>query len=679
VIVTSPDKTVDDPAFQQVVVDTTAALRGLSGLVDTNPTATYNYYEAAASSPAAAEQLVSKDRHTTIIPVTLTGKLDAASDRAEEFRDTVKAHAGNGIETLTVGDISIGEEFNTIAEEDLQKAEVLGIPAALIILVVVFGALVAAGVPVILALFSIAVAFGLTAFIGRFFDLSFFITNMITMIGLAVGIDYALFIVERYREERRRGRPKLDAIEIAGGTASKAVLFSGLTVVFALLGLFLIPTSIFRSLGLGAILVVIVAVLAMLTLIPAVLSLLGDRIDWPRRRTYDEATVARQAAHDHETIHAGFWGTITRVVMGRPVVAVVLAVALLVSAAIPYFDLNTGFAGAESLPESDVKTGFQILQRDFSAGRLAPVEIVVDGPKGDARVEQGIANLTAQLPDHGFVAVDPPQWNAAGDLALINATLGMNPNDPAASDVVVELREKLIPSAFGNAPADVLVTGDTAFNKDFFDLVADWTPIVFAFVLGLSFILLMIVFRSLVVPTKAIIMNLLSVGAAYGLLVLVFQKGYLHGFLGFDKTPTIEAWIPIFLFCVLFGLSMDYHVFLLSRIREHYDQTGRNQESVAVGLQSTARIITGAAMIMVAVFVGFAAGRLVMLQQVGFGLAVAVFIDATVIRSILVPASMRLLGDWNWYLPSWLKWLPDLRVEGAPSRAPRPVAELAGD
>src|SRR5262249_4613559 len=306
VIVTSTDKTVDDPAFQQVVVDTTAALRGLTGLVNTAPTATYTYYEAKAASPASAEQLVSKDRRTTVIPVTLLGEVNAASKRADEFRATVKAHATDEIQTLTVGSISIGDEFNTIAEQDLQKAEVLGIPAALIILVVVFGALVAAGVPVILALFSIAVAFGLTAFIGRFVELSFFITNMITMIGLAVGIDYALFIVERYREERRRGRPKQEAIEIAGGTASKAALFSGMTVVFALFGLFLIPTTIFRSLGLGAILVVVVAVLAMLTLIPAVLSLLGDRVDWPRRRTYDEATVARQAAFDHETIHSGF-------------------------------------------------------------------------------------------------------------------------------------------------------------------------------------------------------------------------------------------------------------------------------------------------------------------------------------------------------------------------------------
>lgn len=681
VIVTSDTLTVDDPAFQAAVQQTTSELRKLDGLIDTSPAALFNYYEAkAAPSPdaaAQAERLVSVDRKTTLIPVTFTANVDDAAARYDEFHAAVKAHEGNGIRTLTVGKLSINEEFNAIAEKDLQKAEGLGIPAALIILIVVFGALVAAGVPIVLALFSIAVAFGLTALIGRFWDLSFFITNMITMIGLAVGIDYALFIVERYREERRRGRLKLDAIEIAGSTASKAVLFSGMTVVFALFGLFLIPTSIFRSLGLGAILVVIVAVAAMLTLIPALLALLGDRIDWPRRRRYDAATAARQAAHDRETIHAGFWGRVTRVVMGRPVLAMVLAIGLLGAMAVPYFDLNTGFAGVESLPESEVKDGFVILQEKFSAGRLAPVEIVVDGSKEQA--QPGIDRLlTALTPEQGFAQVDEPQWNEAGDLALIRATLAMAPNDPAAYDIVVALRERIVPAAFEGVPAAVYVTGDTAFNKDFFDLVDTWTPRVFAFVLGLSFVLLMIVFRSIVVPVKAILMNLLSVGAAYGLMVLVFQKGYGVDFLGFQETPTVEAWIPIFLFCVLFGLSMDYHVFLLSRIREHYDQTLQSRESVAVGLQATARIITGAALIMVAVFTGFAAGRLVMLQQVGFGLAVAVFLDATVVRSVLVPSAMALLGRVNWYLPRWLHWLPDLRVEGAPAIA-LPVRKPAGD
>jgi RND superfamily putative drug exporter len=268
-----------------------------------------------------------------------------------------------------------------------------------------------------------------------------------------------------------------------------------------------------------------------------------------------------------------------------------------------------------------------------------------------------------------FAEVDPPVWSQNGNVALVTATLSFNSNDERAYDEVDRLRDEVVPSIFGGDAEHVYVTGDTAFNGDFFDMTSQYTPIVFAFVLGLSFLLLMLVFRSVVLPLKAILLNLLSVGAAYGLLVLVFQEGFLTGFFGFQKTPTIEAWIPLFLFCVLFGLSMDYHVFLLSRIKEHHDATGRNREAVAVGLQATARIITGAALIMVAVFSGFAMGRLVMLQQVGFGLGVAVLLDATVIRSVLVPASMAILGRWNWYLPSWLGWLPKLNVEGSvPSR-----------
>ncbi|MGH2560391.1 MAG: MMPL family transporter [Thermomicrobiales bacterium] len=679
VIVTSESASVDDPAFQQVVQDVTADLRTLE-VVNTDQAETFNYYEAMnaplPAARAAAAALVSEDRHSTIIPVTLAGEMEDVTDGTDSFLDVLSGHSTEAVHVTSVGDLSINEEFNTIAEEDLAQAELFGIPIALLILVVVFGALVAAGIPILLALASIAVAFGLTAVIGQIWELSFFITNMITMIGLAVGIDYALFIVERYREERRQGREKLDAIEIAGSTASKAVLFSGMSVAFALLGLFLIPTSIFRSLGLGAILVVLVAVLAMLTLIPAMLSLLGDRIDWPRRRggrRKAEGVSTRTTAPSN-----GFWARVSRVVMGHPVISVVLSVVILGTAALPYFDMNTGFAGVETLPEGDAKDAYLLLERDFSAGRLAPVDVVIDARPGP-EVDQGIARLNEALaadPIYGEIAA--PRWSENDDLALVELTLATNPNDQTAYDAVERLREEIVPLAFAGVPVEVYVTGDTAFNADFFDLVSGWTPIVFALVLGLSFILLMMAFRSIVVPAKAIVMNLLSVGAAYGLMVLVFQKGYGASLLGFQETPTIEAWIPIFLFCVLFGLSMDYHVFLLSRIREHYDQTGRNRESVAAGLQVTGKIITGAALIMVAVFVGFSLGRLVMLQQVGFGLAVAVLLDATVVRSILVPAAMSLLGNVNWYLPSWLRWIPDLRVEGAPPAA-TPVAEPAGD
>jgi putative drug exporter of the RND superfamily len=682
IVVHSDSLTVDDAEFQQVVQNTANEVRGLSGMVDPDPAKTFTYYEAAQAPGGAdaANGLVSDDRHSTIIPVTLLGDVDTIEDdlepRTDEYLDAVSSEETDAISVSSVGTLSINDEFNTTVEEDLATAEVIGIPAALLILIVVFGALVAAILPITLAIVSIIVALGTTALVGQFWDLSFFITNMITMIGLAVGIDYALFIVSRYREERRRGRPKYEAIETAGGTASKAVLFSGMAVTFGLLGLFLLPFTIFRSLGLGAVLVVVSAVAAMLTLVPALLGLLGDRINWPRRIKYDAAAVEEQYKFDHETIHRGFWGRFARTVMARPVIGLVIGTLLLIVLAIPYFDLNTGFAGVETLPNGDAKSAFTILEEDFSAGRLAPLDIVIDGER-TPEIDQAMANFNAAAaanPELGQVA--PAQWNEANNLALIRVTLGVPPNDQRAYDLVDELRDTIIPQSFAGSDADdVLVSGETAFNADFFSLVDEWTPVVFAFVLGLSFILLMLAFRSIVVPAKAIVMNLLSVGAAYGLLVLVFQKGYGADFFGFQTAPTIEAWLPIFLFCVLFGLSMDYHVFLLSRIREHYDLTHNNRESVAVGLQSTGRIITGAALIMVVVFAGFAAGSLVMLEQVGFGLAVAVLIDATLVRTILVPSAMVLLGDRNWYLPKWLYWIPDLRVEGRPAHVPAPVAE----
>jgi len=669
IIIRATDATVSDAEYQAIVEQTTASLRAMDGVV----ASVTNYYETDNAG------LVSEDQRTTLLPVTLVGTLDDAEKHATEYIDTVNAGRTTGFEIYTVGDVSITEAFNTISEEDLQRAEAFGLPIALIILVIVFGALVAAGVPILLALMAMGISIGITAVVSQVYELSFFVTNMITMIGLAVGIDYSLFVVERYREERRRGIAKLDAISIAGGTASKAVVFSGITVVLALAGMLIVPTTIFQSLGAGAIIVVIVSVFATMTLIPALIALLGDKLDWPRRRKYDAATIAAQNAYDHETIHKGFWGRITRVVMRRPIAAVAITLVLLVGATIPYFDLKSGMTGVETLPESDVKTGFEILQEDFFVGVIAPVEIVIDGPADSVDVQAGINQLVEDMEASGQFGPTTIETNEAGDLTLVSAPLVTNANDEASYETIKWLRESIIPATFTGTGTEVYVSGDSAFNEDLNTVIEDYTPIVFAFVLGLSFILLMLAFRSIVVPIKAILMNLLSVGAAYGLLVLMFQKGY-GDFLGFQESPIIEAWVPLFLFCVLFGLSMDYHVFLLSRIREHYDSTHNNRESVAVGLQSTAKIITGAALIMVTVFGGFASGELVFMQQVGFGLAAAVLIDATIVRSVLVPASMALLGNLNWYLPRWLHWLPDLRVEGAAAHVEAaPVAAGGGD
>jgi RND superfamily putative drug exporter len=661
IIVRSDRATVDDRAFQTTVDRVLAKLQAMPDLV----APTLN--EAPLDNPA----LVSADRHELLIPVTLTVPLDDAVKRAPDFQAALAAAGAGDVQVMSVGDATLNAEYQKVSETDLGKGERIAIPIALVILVIVFGALVAAGLPILLGLASVFVAIGLTAIIARAMDLSFFVVNMIGMIGLAVGIDYALFIIERYREERRNGQMKLAAIERAGGTASKAVLFSGGTVILALLGMFLVPETTFRSLGLGAVLVVIVALAASLTLIPAAISLLGDRLDWPRRPGQRQPS----AISAHGADQGGVWARLARLVMAHPVVCLTVSVALLLACALPYADFHEGSTGVSGLPRGS-KTGaaFSVLQRDFPAGMVSPVEIVIDGNASDPAVQASIQRLTAALVDLGSFGPATITANKAGNLTLVSAPMTIAPDSAAAYDLVETLRNETIPTAFAGAHAEVSVTGVTAQAVDYTAMVDRYLPIVLAFVLGLSFILLLIAFRSIVVPATAIVMNLLSVGAAYGLMVLVFQKGVGNGLFGFQRTPAIESWIPLFLFCVLFGLSMDYHVFLLSRIREHFDLTGRNGESVASGLQATAKIITGAALIMVAVFTGFAAGRLVMFQQVGFGLAVAVFLDAAVIRSIVVPATMALLGDRNWYLPHWLGWLPKLHIEGAPAVLPLPAS-----
>jgi len=649
-ILSSDEATVTDPEFEE-------AVRSLQAAAVDGGTEAVTFYDT--DDPT----MVSEDQRTTLMPVVFeeTGNLGDHLPAVESLIEQ-----GNDSEVLSaqsLGPITIDEDFSTIAEEDLARGESFGVAVALVVLVLVFGALVAGVIPIAMGAASIVIAIGLVALVGRAVDFSFFVTNMITMMGLAVGIDYSLFIVSRYREERFKGLAKIDAIAAAGGTASRAVFFSGMTVVLALIGMLLVPTTIFRSLGAGAIFVVVVAVMASLTLLPALLGILGDRVNSVR-------IFRRKADLGSDNSHR-FWNAITRRVMARPVISLVLGAGLLVAAGVSYFGIDTGFSGVSTLPEdSHSRQAFEVLSQEFSGGQNSPVEIVIDGDVTSPEVQAGIETLQATLASDELYGPSQVQVNEAEDTALVSAPVRADPQGELAISSIDELRDDYVPDAFAGSGATVLVGGDTALNKDFFDLTDTWMPIVFIFVLGLSFLLLMMVFRSIVVPLKAIIMNLLSVGAAYGLIVLVFQEGVGAGLLGFQQVDVIEAWLPLFLFSVLFGLSMDYHVFLLSRIKEHFDQTHDNSESVAYGLRTTGGLITGAAAIMVAVFGGFAAGELVMLQQMGFGLAVAVLIDATLVRSVLVPASMKLLGDRNWYLPRWLQWLPHISVEGRhePSR-----------
>jgi putative drug exporter of the RND superfamily len=360
----------------------------------------------------------------------------------------------------------------------------------------------------------------------------------------------------------------------------------------------------------------------------------------------------------------GLWPRVADAVMRRPRMSLAAGVALLVALAVPYLGINTGSSGVSTLPESfQSKRAFERLEDAFGPQQTATAEIVVAGDLDAAEVTRAIASLQASLRRDDRFGKLSTTSNDGRHAALVSAAVDGDPMGTRAVSAVRDLREDYIPEAFRGVPAEALVTGATAGEIDFYDVAGRYQPIVVGFVLGLSFLLLLLAFRSIVAPATAIVMNLLSVGAAYGLLVVVFQHGIGTGVLGFQQVETIEAWLPLFLFTVLFGLSMDYHVFMLSRIRERYEQSGDTDDAVSFGIRSTARIVTGAALIMVAVFGGFATGELVMFQQMGFGLAVAVLLDATLVRSVLVPATMKLLGPWNWYLPRPLRRLPALRAE----------------
>jgi RND superfamily putative drug exporter len=609
------------------------------------------------TSPTSSPDLISKDGRTAIIPIKMAGSINDARDNIDEVLDTALAKNGSdGLSVYVTGLASIDNGVNKVAEEDLKTGETFGILLALIILLIVFGAVVSALLPIILAIVAIVVALALTALVGQLGDLSFFVTNMITMMGLAVGIDYALFIVSRYREERADGVERLAAIERAGDTSSRAVFFSGLTVVVALAGLLIVPMSVFVSLAVGAILVVLAAIAAALTLLPALLSVLGDRIDAGRVSRLVPKRLRRERGD-------GFWARAAGAVMRRPVVSLVLSAGLLIVLSLPYWGINTGASGVDSLPPGlQARQGYDILQQEFSVGNVAPARIPITGDPASPQNAAQIQQITAATAGDAVLGTPELETGASAAGGVLSIPVNADSSSSEATGAVERLR----------AATDLPVGGAAAENLDYFDIADRYLPIVVAIVLALSFLILLLAFRSIVVPIVAIVLNLLSVGAAFGLMTLVSQEGVGAEIFGFQQVDTVEAWIPIFLFAVLFGLSMDYHVFLLSRIRERYLATGSNAESITHGISSSGRLITGAALIMVAVFGGFAAGQLVMFQQMGFGLAVAVLIDATLVRGVLLPATMRLLGDLNWHLPKALDWLPHVSIEG-----PAPVGQGA--
>ena len=556
-------------------------------------------------------------------------------------------------------------EGHSLSQRDLQSGELaFGLPIALLILILVFGSLLAGLVPIAMAMISILVSLGAVALLSLEFGFSVFIVNMLTGMGLALGIDYSLFVISRYREERVGGAAKQRAIELSGATASRAVLFSGSTFVVAMLGMLLVPTSIMRSLATGAVVVGVVSVVAALTLMPALLGLLGDRINALRVPILGR-NVGRTGGAEGR-----FWRAIVSRVLRRPALSLVLSTGMMLAAAVPAIGMHIGASGVSTLPDSLAsKQGYVALEREFPIQNPYPARIVAVG--GDAAaVARDLVALKARLAaDPRFgpgVIVHAPD----GRTAVLQVPVRGDEVGNAAISAVRDLRSHVLPQAFAGSGAQIYVGGKTAESADYFDAATSPAPWVIAFVLGVSFIVLTVAFRSLMVALVSICLNLLSVAAAYGLLTAVFLDGVGHGLLGFEHVQTIDAWVPLFLFSVLFGLSMDYQVFLMSRIKERYDLTGSTRDAVATGVASTARIVTGAALIVIAVFAGFARGDLVMFQEMGFGVAIALFLDATIIRSVVLPSALALLDRRSWYLPHWLAWLPDLKVEPTVGAAP---------
>jgi putative drug exporter of the RND superfamily len=663
VVVHSSTLTVDDPAYaaqMQAVADRLQAL---------GPDVVRGARSWFVDGDAA---LLSADRRATLVPLVVH---DAPRHVAALRQAIAEATAGSALQATLVGNASVGLDYRDLAQRDLRAELTIGLPAAALVLLLVFGSPVAALLPLIVAGVAVVVAMGAVVLAAQAAPVYFLVTNMVVMMCMAVGIDVALFMLARWREERGAGRAVAAAALRSADSAGRAIIWSGATVALALLGLLLVPTNVFHGLALGAIIAVATAVLAALTLLPALLVGLGAHVNpgstSAHRRNPSASSLAgvsrlsRWAAR----LTRPFRPTADALPLAvrRPWTCGLFAVAVLASLAAPAVDMKIGFAGIETLPPSvAARQAFERLQQSFRVGGLAEAQVVVhladpladNGQAQQASVVaiQALRGLLAQ--DAAFI-VDriEVQRNASGSLLLLALPMLGDAEDPAVHAGIQRLRRQWIPQAFADASAagvEVRVGGLSAGYIDFFALIRSHAPWVMTAVLGSSFVLLAVAFRSLVVPLKAIVLNLLSVAAAYGALVLVFQHGIGAQWLGFQAGAVIEAWIPLFLFTVLYGLSMDYHVFLLSRMRECFDATGDNTAAVAMGLRSTARVIGGAALIMVAVFAGLAAGELVMFQQIGFGLAVALLLDATLVRLLLLPAMMTLLGARNWYAPRWL-------------------------
>jgi uncharacterized membrane protein YdfJ with MMPL/SSD domain len=618
---------------------------------------------------------ISRDGHSALLRFELAGDENQAANRVgATLKATATAQAAHrGFTIEQVGGASINKQVNDSINKDFGRAFVTSLPITLVILLFAFGALVAASVPILLALTAVLATIGLVAVTSHFSPVDASINEVILLIGLAVGVDYSMFYLRREREERESGHNQEASLAAAAATSGRAVLVSGLTVMVAMAGMYLGGASTFTSFATGTIIVVAVAVVGSLTVLPALLAWLGDRVE-----KGGVPIIKNMRWNAGET---GIWSRILTPVLRHPLVSALAAAGVLVVLAIPAFSIHTANPGTDSLPQnlSVVKT-YNKVQKAFPGGPIPAVVAISSADVSSPAVTGAIADLRKQAAASPlFKQPITTDINADRTVAEIDIPLAGDGSDSKSSAALAQLRDRLVPSTIGRvASATADVGGFTAESKDFNDTMKSHVLVVFGFVLTAAFLLLLVTFRSIVIPIKAILLNLLSVGAAYGVLVWIFQDGHLQSLLGFHSNGAIVPWMPMFLFVVLFGLSMDYHVFILTRIREAFDRGQRTEDAVAHGIKTTAGVVTSAAAVMISVFAIFATLSLVIFKQLGVGLAVAVLIDATLVRGVLLPATMKLLGDWNWYLPRWLQWLPRVTPDApAPTPAHSPEPELA--
>jgi RND superfamily putative drug exporter len=662
-----------DESFEQPAGETVLIQSGT--LTDESPafkSALGDVIQRVSAVPAVTNvqaPQVSSDRHSSIVQFDIRGDPEQAVDKIDRVLAAVDeakvAHPDLSIGVF--GDASAEKGIGDSVAKDLERAGLLSLPVTIVILIIAFGALVAAGIPLLLALTGVIATLGLLAIPSQIWPVDDNISAVVLLIGLAVGVDYSLFYLKREREERTAGRSESASLEAAAATSGRAVLVSGLTVMVAMAGMFLTGDKTFGSFAMATILVVAIAVLGSLTVLPALLSRLGDRVN--------KARVPLLFRLQRPGGGRG-WSWILDRVLRRPVVSVVLSAGILVALALPALGMKTVVPGAEALPKDlEAVQVYDRLQKAFP-GEADPAAVVVRAPSIDApEVRAEMEKLRARALQSGRVHKPVTvEVNEARTVARIELPIEGSGSDDASYAAVSELREEIVPQTVGSLDGvEAGVTGSTAISKDFGDAMRDKAPLVFAFVLAFAFILLLVAFRSIVIAIKAIVLNLLSVATAFGVLVLVFQHGWGKDLLGFEYTGGVMAWLPVFLFVILFGLSMDYHVFILSRIREAYDGGMKTEDAITHGIKTTAGVVTSAAIVMVFVFSIFGTLSLIMMKQFGVGLAAAVLIDATIVRAVLLPATMKLLGDWNWYLPRWLGWLPRIRLEGTSTR---PASEV---